>query len=147
MATQRLLRPTLRGLAPARPTDSMVQIISILGARRRESRAKVALRLQVLDALAAASEPRQIGLEERLGKLEGRLEQLERARLAETQRRELRRERIVRLREQLAMLRGPARPVAENTRVHRLGTTLIYVGGLAVLWVILLELGLALGLS
>jgi len=125
----------------------MVQIISILGARRRELRASVGARLRVLDARAAASEPRQLGLDERLGKLEGRLEQLERARRAQSERSALRRERIVRLRTQLAILRGSTHQAAENTRVHRLGTLLIYLGGLAVLWVILLELGLALGLS
>jgi ABC-type multidrug transport system fused ATPase/permease subunit len=137
VATQRL-----RG--EARPANSIVQIISILGARRRELRASVGERLRLLDARALASEPRLIGLAERLAGLE---ERLEGARLAQSQRAERRRERIGRLKDQLEILRGPTQQVTENARVHQLGSVLIYVGGLAVLWVVLLELGLALGLS
>ena len=134
---------TQRAAARARPANSIVQIISILGARRRELRASVGERLRLLDARTLAAEPRLIGLAERLAGLE---ERLERARLAQSQRAERRRERIVRLRAQLEILRGPTHQTG-NARMHQLGSVLMYVGGLAVLWVVLLELGLALGLS
>ena len=138
VATQRLLRqPARAGRAPeSRPADSMVQIISILGARRRDLRASTGERLRLL----AARTPPHIELEERLAGLEQRLES---ARLAQAQRNERRRARIVRLRELLETLRGPR---AGTSRQYQLGSVLMYVGGLAVLWVILLELGLALGL-
>jgi hypothetical protein len=105
-------------LGPVRGRDSLVRIIATLGARRRELRASVAERLRLLDERAAALESHHAQLARRLAGVESRLEQ----------RRGLRRE-------------------GGNAALHRLGSVLMYVGGLLVLWVALLELGLVLGLS
>ena len=144
MATQRLLGPSRSG--DAHKADTLVRIISILGARRRALRASVGERLLLLGAPAFDSESRRMHLDERLTSVEGRLERLERARVVQSQRDERRRERITRLREQLEILRGPTQQPPGNARMYQLGSALMYVGGLAVLWIVLLELGLAFGL-
>jgi hypothetical protein len=144
VATQRLLGPSRVG--DAHKADTLVRIVSILGARRRELRASAGERLRFLEARTSAAAPRHIELEERLVGLEGCLERLERARTAQSQRSERRRERIMRLREQLEILRGPSQQPSENARMYQLGSALMYIGGLAVLWVVLLELALAFGL-
>jgi hypothetical protein len=126
----------------------LVQIISILGARRRELRVTVSERLRVLDARAAATEARHSQLATRLAQVEGHLERLDDARSSAVARSGLRHERILRLRQQLDILHGaPTRPTPPHARMHQLGSALMYVGGLLVLWVVLLELGLALGLN
>jgi hypothetical protein len=119
----------------------LVQIIAILGARRREMKGSVGERLRLLDARASACAARHTVLVTRLAALEGGLEHLERARRTGP-----RRERIVHLRQQVEMLRG-SKPHLAAARVHQLGSALLYVGGLLVLWVVLLELGLAVGLT
>jgi hypothetical protein len=131
VATQQLLRPS-RGEVRGRDTrraDSLVQIISLLGARRREMKASASERLRLLDERAAASESRQIRLDVRLASIEGRLRQGER------------------LRQQLEILRPRADPPPNNARLRQLGSVLMYVGGLLVVWVVLLQLGLAVGLT
>jgi hypothetical protein len=144
VATQRLFRQSvdIGRVRDSRPADSLVQIISILGARRRELKASVGERLMVLGARTSAFESRHVQLEERLVSAEGHLEQLGRARVEQSV-------RIVHLRDQLQILRrgevGQDR--APHTAMHRLGSALMYVGGLLLLWVVLLELGLAFGLT
>jgi hypothetical protein len=192
VATQRLLQPVRGARIRGRATwqaDSFVQIITILGARRRELRASVGERLRLLDELASRAEARHMELEDRLSGLEGHLEQLDRARAARSQRKGLRRERIVVLRRHVELLRegclaqrsdgteGLAQPQParsgrqrqgeraarreeieqarrEEARAHftrapsyRLGSVVMFLGCLLVVWVVLLELGLALGLT
>jgi hypothetical protein len=154
VATQRFVRPSRVGGLRGRDTrraDSLVQIISILGAHRRELKASVGERLRLLDERASASESRHTQLEDRLSGLEDRLKQFDRARAAQSQRHELRHKRIVILRQQLEILHGrvvePSAEARQRSRTHQLGSVLMYVGGLLVLWAVLLELGLALGLS
>src|SRR5258708_31301659 len=121
----------------------MVQIIGVLGARRRELGASTGERLRLLNAHARASELRHTGLDARLTRLEDRLACLERARpahvrpLAATPRKR-----------QGGVHRGRDRTVGGRPGGARwqLGSALIFVGSLVVLWVALLELGLALGL-
>jgi uncharacterized coiled-coil protein SlyX len=125
-----------------RKADSLVQIISILGARRRELKASVGERLLLLGARTSAFESRHTQLEERLASAEGYLERLGHARAAQSL-------RIAHVREQLQILR--TREVRQSPRpnatLHRYGSVLMYIGGLLVLWVVLLELGLAFGLT
>jgi uncharacterized coiled-coil protein SlyX len=128
-----------------RKSDSLVQIISILGARRRELKASVGERLLRLGARTSAFESRHVQLEERLASAEGHLEQLDRARVAQSL-------RIVHLGQQLQILRprtGASDPGPDpgRARIHHLSSLLMYIGGLLVLWVVLLEFGLAFGLT
>jgi len=163
VATERLMGSSR--VDAGRPAESLGQIISILGARRRDLRALAGDRLRRLDARAVAAADRHVEMEARLASVEGHLEQLDQARQAHTLRTARRQERIARLKQQVEILRARAgardpgaesRPdprvhtpelqAAARARMYQLGTALMYVGGLAVLWVVLLELGLALGL-
>jgi hypothetical protein len=56
--------------------------------------------------------------------------------------------RITALREQLTILRNGATPDVQPrvSGADRLGTTLIYAGGLVLVWLVLWQMGLALGL-
>jgi hypothetical protein len=70
-----------------------------------------------------------VGLEQRMAGIEGRLRQSDR------------------LIEQLDSLRPRVDRRPAKLRVRQLGSALMYLGGLLVVWVVLLELGLAFGLS
>jgi hypothetical protein len=68
-------------------------------------------------------------LEQRIAGIEGRLRQSDRLIL------------------QLKSLGPRAEPARANARLRQLGSALMYLGGLLVLWVVLFQLGLALGLG
>jgi hypothetical protein len=133
-----------------------VQIVSLLGARRRDMKAAAGERLLQLAHRDALSERRLVAVAARLGAVE---EQLESARVAGARREANRRERLVQLRGQVELLRiraGARQPprgsLAANASgravwTYQLGSALMYLGGLLLLWVVLLELGLALGLG
>jgi hypothetical protein len=105
-----------------------VGIVATLGARRRELRTLVGERLRLLDERADATQAGYARIEERLASIEGRMDEVNGAHRAKSRRRGLR--------------RGHG-----NAALHQLGSALIYVGSLLVLWVVLLEVGLALGLT
>jgi hypothetical protein len=130
VATQHLLRPS-RGLVrmrDSRRADALVQIIALVGARRRDVQASAGERFRLLEERDAIAESRHLRLERRLARIEGRLRQSDR------------------LIDQLETLRPRANPRPTNSRLH-VGSVLMYVGGLVLLWLVLLVLGFALGFS
>jgi hypothetical protein len=126
-----------------RDADDLIEAIAVVARHQRDLVTAVAEDCRRLNRLAAMAEMRDRELAYRLERVERGLNHLEDVLPRRTA-------RIAVLREQVAMLRGrtdvvgvPERQVGGH---ERLGSALIYAGGLVLVWLVLWQIGLAFGL-
>jgi predicted nuclease with TOPRIM domain len=118
-----------------------MELARLVAHHQRQFATGVAERCSELDERLSVLEQRHRELLSRIERAEVGLTRLEQA----LPRRKV---RIATLREELTLLRNGATPDVQPrvSGADRLGTALIYAGGLVLVWLVLWQLGLALGL-
>jgi predicted nuclease with TOPRIM domain len=118
-----------------------MELARLVAHHQRQLATGVAERRSELDERSSVLEQRHRELLSRIERAEVGLTRLEQA----LPRRKV---RIATLREELTLLRNGATPDVQPrvSGADRLGTALIYAGGLVLVWLVLWQLGLALGL-
>lgn len=142
-------RPLVRGeRVPLvrRDANELMDVVCRMAQRQRELRGWLADRRVGVDEHVMAADACYSELLPRLERLEASVEHL--AREVVPRRQAARHQRVSVLRQQVSVLRGDVRAqvVSDGTVNHRLGTALIYAGSLLLVWLVLWQLALALGL-
>jgi hypothetical protein len=117
------------------------EVAGMLAQRQSDFTGWLAEECRKLDQRAALADERHSALCSRLEQVEGQLHHVQEVVLP--RRGALRSQRVAVLRQQVEILRG--RPPPART-AGRLGTVLMYAGGLLLVWLVLWQLALAFGL-
>ena len=129
-----------------READELMDLVCRVAQRQGELKAWLAERSVRLEDLASESDARHSELQSRLEQLEAKVDHL--ARDVVPRRQSQRSQRVAVPRQQVSMLRGNApsavKPAGQAT--DRFGSALIYAGSLLLVWLVLWQLALAIGM-